>query len=105
MPEAAGAPIAQSLNGSGDVILGFRPETVKIDSQGPLTGEVYATDLHGAYTMLHVQFGEDDIVHIRESRDEYYPVGSQVRFGIDPEMVRFFNPETEAAIQWEAVHG
>ncbi len=104
LPEGARASIAQAVDGDSGVIVGFRPEAVHIDPQGPLTGQVYATDMHGAYTMLHVEFGADNIIHMRGDRAERYPIGTQVQFGIDPEMVRFFHPETEQAIWWELIH-
>ena len=70
-----------------------------ISEQGALVGEVYATDMHGAYTMLHVNMNEFDIVHIRSDRLVSFPIGTPVRFDINPEMVRFFDPTTEAAIR------
>ncbi len=36
--------------------------------------------------------------HIRTDRMTQYPIGEPVRFDIKPEMARFFNPQTEAAI-------
>jgi ABC-type sugar transport system ATPase subunit len=79
------------------VILGCRPEAGKLAEDGPLGAEVYTTDLHGAYTMLNVSC-DDQLVHIRAPRGVRYRIGATVRFDIDPEMVRFFHPETEAAI-------
>jgi hypothetical protein len=61
-------------------------------------GKVYATDMHGAFTMLHVNMNANDIVHIRSDRLIRYPIGTPVRFDINPDMVRFFDPGTELAI-------
>jgi ABC-type sugar transport system ATPase subunit len=83
------------------VIVGFRPEGAQVTSDGPLSAEVYATDLHGAHTMLHVNLNGDLIVHIRASRGINYPIGMPVRFDLVPEMVRFFDPRTEATIRRE----
>ncbi|MCB9099276.1 MAG: ABC transporter ATP-binding protein [Anaerolineales bacterium] len=83
---------------SDDVIIGFRPEAAHIKPDGNLVGEVYASELYGAYTMLHVELDGNEIVHIRSDRQTRYPIGSKVRFDLDPEMVRFFNPKTEMAI-------
>jgi predicted membrane-bound spermidine synthase len=49
--------------------------------------------------MLHVSLNEDTLVHIRSDRLMRYPLGAVVRFDLDPDMVRFFDPETEAAIK------
>ena len=48
--------------------------------------------------MLHVTMNEQDMVHIRGDRGVPYPMGTPVRFHIDPQRVRFFHPETDKAI-------
>nr|HMQ56548.1 ABC transporter ATP-binding protein [Anaerolineae bacterium] len=84
---------------SDQVILGFRPEAAQIHADGQLAGEVYASELYGAYTMLHVNLNENTIIHIRSDRMQRYPLGTIVHFDLNPDMVRFFNPQTELAIQ------
>jgi ABC-type sugar transport system ATPase subunit len=81
--------------------VGFRPEAAQLSENGKLVGEVYATELQGAYTMLHVNINEHEIVHIRSDRLVHYPIGTSVNFDIDPQMVRFFDPKTESAIRRE----
>ena len=95
--------LPRDLGGSGEVIVGFRPEAARINEDGAIAGEVYAIELLGAYTMLHVNLDneENDIVHIRSDRQTRYPIGTAVRFDLDPEMARFFNPQTEMAIRRE----
>ena len=90
---------AQDLPNNGEVIVGFRPEAAEINDNGQLEGAVYASELYGAYTMLHVDLGDDTIVHIRSDRLERHPLGAMVHFDLNPEMVRFFNPQTELAIR------
>lgn len=86
-------------NGFDDVLIGFRPEAAELIDEGGLVGEVYATELHGAYKLLHVSLEEEaDVVHIRSDRKAQYPIGATVHFDLNPEMVRFFNPESENAI-------
>jgi multiple sugar transport system ATP-binding protein len=87
----------RALGGEGDVILGFRPEAATVNSAG-LPASVYATDLLGGYTMLHLELGDHEIVHARASRETHYPIGTPVRFALDPAMVRFFDTKTERAI-------
>jgi len=91
-----------ALGNEGDVIIGFRPESAHISPEGVLPGEVYAVDIHGSYSVLHVKLASNiedfDIVHIRADRRITYPIGTQVKFDLDPAMVRFFNPSSEAAI-------
>jgi multiple sugar transport system ATP-binding protein len=95
------AALDKAFGGEGDLIVGFRPEAAQVKEDGALVGEVYASELHGAYTMLHVNLNEDDIVHIRSERFVRHPIGTAVHFDLNPEMVRFFNPETELALNRE----
>jgi multiple sugar transport system ATP-binding protein len=100
-PLAWAKPLGKAIGREGAVILGFRPEAAQLSEQGSLEGEVYATELQGSYTVLHVNMNGDEIVHIRTDRLINYPIGTRVRFDIDPKMVRFFNPQTEAAVRPE----
>jgi multiple sugar transport system ATP-binding protein len=98
IPKEMKVPIEEVIP-EGAMIVGFRPEAAEIKANGALTGKVYATDLHGSYTMLHVNLNENEIVHIRGDRTVSFPIGAQVRFDLNPEMVRFFHPKTENAIR------
>ncbi len=91
----------RTFEGSGEIILGFRPEAATVTSGGALPATVYASDLHGAYTMLHLDLCDNTIVHARGSRQEQYPLDAAVRFDLNPAMVRFFDPRTESAITRE----
>jgi len=102
VPAPWSSPLANALAGQPEVVLGFRPEAATVTPQGALSGEVYATDMHGGYTVLHVNVNENEIVHIRSDRQTSFGMGARVRFDIDAEMVRFFNPQTEAALRREA---
>jgi multiple sugar transport system ATP-binding protein len=101
-PGWAGA-IGKALQGRGGVTMGFRPESARVSPSGQLAGEIYATDMHGGYTVLHVTIGEGEIVHIRSDRRLSNSMGTRVRFDIDPDMVRFFDPVSERAIAREVV--
>jgi multiple sugar transport system ATP-binding protein len=92
-------PVLQrELGSDGKVIVGFRPEAANVIETGPLAASVYADDLHGGYTMLHLSLGSE-IVHARASRQVSYPIGTALHFDLDPAMVRFFNPQTEIALE------
>ena len=54
--------------------------------------------MHGAFTMVSLKMGED-IAFVRGSRDVSHAMGSEVRFNLDPEMVRFFDPKTEKSLR------
>jgi multiple sugar transport system ATP-binding protein len=98
-------PLRSVLGGEGDLVFGFRPEAAEIRETGTLAGEVYAVELYGGYMMLHVNLNGADIVHIRSEKRQRYPIGSTVRFDVNPDMIRFFSAATEAAIlQGEVTH-
>ncbi|WP_119071093.1 ABC transporter ATP-binding protein [Aggregatilinea lenta] len=92
----------RTFDGSGEVILGFRPEAAMVTAGGTLPATVYASDLHGSYTMLHLNLCDNKIVHARSSRQEHYPLDAAVHFDLNPAMVRFFDPRTELALTREA---
>jgi multiple sugar transport system ATP-binding protein len=98
------AVLGSSLEATGKVIVGFRPEAARVNAQGKLSGATYANDLHGGYSMLHLELGRDQIVHVRSGRETAYEIGDNLRFDLDPNMVRFFHPETEIALRKEKVH-
>ncbi len=79
-------------------MLGFRPEAVTVNGTGALPATVYATDLHGGYTMLHLDLCNNQLVHARATREAHYSINTPVRFDLNPAMVRFFHPKTEKAI-------
>lgn len=97
-PDSWQSALKVGLPDTGEVMAGFRPEAAEINENGQLAGEVYASELYGAYTMLHVKLNEEDIVHIRSDRLARHPIGATVHFDLNSEMVRFFNPSTELAI-------
>ena len=101
VPQDWRKPLDRAIGSQGEVILGFRPEAAQIKEDGQLSGEVYASELQGAYTVLHVNINEFEIVHIRSDRLVHYPIGTPVKFDLDPKMVRFFDPATETAIRRE----
>lgn len=100
VPADRQAAVAGVIGREGDIILGFRPEAARINEDGALAGEVYASDLHGAYRVLHVSIG-DEVVHIRSERQVGHKIGSSVRFDIDPTMARLFDPQSERSIRRE----
>ena len=101
-------PVLSTALRNDDVIVGFRPEAAQVGEAGALSGVVYTSDLHGAYTMLHASLEgeagrnvEDKIVHIRAPREVAHTMGARICFDLAPDMVRFFDPKTEAALTRE----
>jgi multiple sugar transport system ATP-binding protein len=94
------AALSRGLS-SDEVILGFRPEAAQITPTGALRTQLYADALHGAYTMLHLSLdGErgEAMAHVRSERSTDYNIGAPIRFDLNEEMVRFFDPKSEQAL-------
>jgi multiple sugar transport system ATP-binding protein len=96
-PAAWSESLERSLSGEKELIVGFRPESARVSEEGSLAGQVYGSDRHGAYNVLHVSVN-GELIGVRAERGLPYSTGETVRFDIDPEMVRFFDPETELAL-------
>jgi ABC-type sugar transport system ATPase subunit len=105
VPEASRHLLAR-LPGD-EVVIGFRPEAAAVQAAGPLKAEVYADDLHGAYTMLHLALDgtAESVVHVRSARDQIFAIGTPVRFDLKPEMVRFFIPQSGQSLALETNRG
>ncbi len=102
VPQEWQSALKNGLAGGSEIIIGFRPEAAQIRDGGKLVGKVYASEMEGSSTNLHLTINENDIIHIRTDRLIQYPIDTLVHFDIDPKMVRFFNSKTEAAIEREA---
>ncbi|MCO6452611.1 MAG: ABC transporter ATP-binding protein [Caldilineales bacterium] len=108
IPSAYQHTLPATLGGAGDALMGFRPESAIItdDGDGAVAGEVYAMDMHGSHKLLHVNIGsgsEENIIHIRTDRMASHPIGTKVRFNIEPAMMRFFDPATGLAVPQEVL--
>jgi multiple sugar transport system ATP-binding protein len=98
VPEQWQSKLQNGLPQNGSVVVGFRPEAARVHPEGKLAAQVYADDLHGGYSMLHLELERGTVIHARSSRETNYPIGTPIKFDLDPAMVRFFNPDTEMAI-------
>ena len=101
VPEKWQNALKKELGDSSEIIVGFRPEAAQINEAGQLAGRVYASEMQGSSAVLHLTINENEIIHIRTSRLIPYPIDTLVHFDINPQMARFFNPKTEAAIKLE----
>jgi multiple sugar transport system ATP-binding protein len=94
-------PILDQHLSDAKVILGFRPEAAMPAVTGSLHAEVYADDLHGAYSMYHLALAPsspESMVHVRAGRIGHTAIGEQIRFDLAPSAVRFFDPSSELAL-------
>ncbi len=91
----------EEIGTDNEVVVGFRPEAAQLTDDGGIKSEVYSTDIYGAYSMLAVNppnAKSADIAQLRSDRLLDYPIGTIVNFDINPNMIRFFDPQTELAL-------
>jgi multiple sugar transport system ATP-binding protein len=101
VPQEWQSLLNKRLDGGKEIVIGFRPESAQISDSGQLVGKVYASEMQGSSAVLHLTLNATDIIHIRTDRVIPYPIDTLVHFDINPQMVRFFNSKTEAAIRPE----
>jgi multiple sugar transport system ATP-binding protein len=94
------ARIEKQVGDDQDIILGFRPEAAWVVTQDQISAEVFLAEMNGSYMMLDLHLSDEVIVRIRTNRGSY-SLGTKIHFDLDPQMVRFFNPTTEAALVME----
>jgi multiple sugar transport system ATP-binding protein len=84
------------LPAAGDVpdelILGVRPEDVRVRGQGEFGGEITLTEPLGVQTILHIETGQQSLLSLAPGMTDIQ-VGDQVRFDIIRDRLHFFDSE------------
>jgi ABC-type sugar transport system ATPase subunit len=83
-----------------DVVVGVRPEHARPWRSGligPLRGVVAFVEALGRETFVGVDVGDARLVVFEEGRATY-DVGDEISFGLVPEGLRCFSPDTGAAV-------
>jgi multiple sugar transport system ATP-binding protein len=89
---------SQPLRPGRKVILGLRPEHIKVDK------DVTSEEVHEALVEIEEPMGADNLLwlkhaghtmSVRVGGERRYPVGSKVRLGFDMTMASVFDAETE----------
>lgn len=83
------------INPGATLTLGIRPEHLKIDAQGPLTGKVVVIERLGGVTSLYIEHEDDEWILVAEG-DIDQRVHDRVRFSFDPACAHLFNSAGEA---------
>jgi multiple sugar transport system ATP-binding protein len=93
--------IDQQVGDDQEIILGFRPEAGRIVAEPKISADVFLVEMNGSNILLDLHLDDHNIVRVRTGRGVNYSIGAKLNFDIDPQMVRFFNPTTEAALVME----
>ncbi len=79
---------AQSL--PSDVLIGIRPEDVRLDPQGKFTGQIALREPLGVETILHVRSGEQTLLSLIPGMSDLQ-LGAEVRFNLSPDKLHWFD--------------
>jgi len=79
-----------SIN-DGRYQIGIRPEYIRLDSEGPLTGELTAVEYIGAVSHLILRFGELDLTVIDNRPEIKYRAGDLIPARIDLDRIYLFD--------------
>ena len=75
-----------AATGAGEVVLGLRPESLRLDSLGPLQAEVTIVELLGAETHVICSTPDGSRLIVRQPPQAAKPApGDQVRIALDPD--------------------
>jgi len=73
-----------------DVVLGFRPQALRVDGAGPIEGTVEIVEPTGGESYVRVRLSDDHHVTARVEGVTTMKPGDEARFSIDPETVHVF---------------
>ncbi len=79
---------AQAL--PADVLLGIRPEDVRLDPQGKFSGQIALREPLGVETILHIRSGEQTLLSLIAGMSDLQ-LGAEVRFNLSPEKLHWFD--------------
>ncbi len=102
IPDEWKPAIKRQIDEDDGLTIGFRPESGCVGDEDDLNAEVYAVDMNGSDTLLHLTIGDKQIIRVRTDRSISPPIGTQMKICIDPKHVRFFRTDTETALTQEA---
>lgn len=98
--DRAGKVLEQSALSGKDLILGIRPEDVKLSmtkKDNHVVGQVYVVENMGSYQIIDVKYGEE-IIRVRTLPSVKVENGQTVYASFDMNRMRLFDKETEKTL-------
>ena len=83
----------------GAVIMGMRPEDLRIADDGDVRGEIFVVEPLGREDLIDVRVGEHSFLLLAD-KDKQHLAGEHVSLKFDMDQVQFFDPETELSLLW-----
>jgi multiple sugar transport system ATP-binding protein len=93
-------PVEPGTTQSGDTItLGIRPEGLRIDPSGPISGPVALVERLGGLTLLHVMAEGDQPLTVQIEGSDATRAHDQIRLAVDPAACHLFDQAGQALPQ------
>ncbi len=86
--------------GKGQVIMGIRPEDIKISDVQGISGNIYGVEPLGRDDLIEVRIGETS-VRVLADPELGLKMGENTVLDFDPSNVQFFDPATEQTLLWQ----
>ena len=83
----------------GAVMMGIRPEDIKIADDGDVRGEIFVVEPLGREDLIDVRVGQHSFLLLADTEKQHQP-GEQVTLKFDMEQAQFFDPKTEKSLLW-----
>jgi len=75
-----------------EVLLGIRPEDVRLDPQGKFSGQIALREPLGVETILHIRSGEQTLLSLIPGMSDL-EMGAEVHFNLSPEKLHWFDAQ------------
>ena len=96
IPSERGEKAAQQ---SGSVVLGIRPEDIRVSETGDVKGEVFVVEPLGREDMLDVRVGDQSFLVLVET-EKHIRAGDTVSLDFNTQKVQFFAPDSGQSLLW-----
>ena len=91
-------PLPANVAG-GKIVLGVRPDALKLGSDGPVEGRVEVVEHLGDRTHVHAALAGEGVMVVEAAGDDPVAVGDTVRIALDPHRIHLFDATGRA---WHA---
>ena len=83
----------------GPVVMGIRPEDVRIADDGDVSGEIFVVEPLGREDLIDVRVGTHSFLLLADTENRHQ-AGERVTLKFDMNQVQFFDPATERSLLW-----
>jgi multiple sugar transport system ATP-binding protein len=95
--QALTVPVAAGASKSGDeLLLGMRPEHLRVSSDGQFKGQAALAERLGSLTILHVEIAPDIMLVVQTEGGDRTPLHSPIALDISPAVCHLFRPDGPA---------